>query len=69
MKKSKFESKLLILDNYINGLKDELKVKVLRQINIIDNYILTVTGHPNVLIFFKKLEADLYRYLAKHKVG
>ena len=38
-----------------------------KQIAIIDKYCIEVTETPQSLIFFKKLQADIYRYLAENK--
>lgn len=69
MKKSKFESKKQMLDQYKDGLKKELKTKSENLIKIIEEDCIEITGHPLPLIFFKKLQGDLYRYMAKHSVG
>jgi hypothetical protein len=37
-----------------------------KQIAIIDKYCIEVTETPHSLIFFKKLQADIYRYLAEN---
>ena len=43
-------------------------LKGLRQVKMIDNYCIQVTGSPIPLIFFKKMQADIYRYLAEFSI-
>lgn len=69
MKKNKFEMKKETLDQYKMGLKKDLKDKSLHLITIIQRDCIEVTGSPIGLIFFKKLQADIYRYMAMHHVG
>jgi len=65
MKKSKFESKKATLEQYKTGIRNDLVTKGLRQIKIIEDHCISVTGSPIPLTFFKKLQADIYRYLAE----
>mmetsp|Transcript_3701 Transcript_3701/g.6306 ORF Transcript_3701/g.6306 Transcript_3701/m.6306 type:complete len:223 (-) Transcript_3701:21-689(-) len=64
LKKSKFEMRQVTLQNYKRGLCNDLVTKGTRQIEIIQSCCLDVTGAPIPTIFFKKLTADIYRYLA-----
>mmetsp|Transcript_10366 Transcript_10366/g.15956 ORF Transcript_10366/g.15956 Transcript_10366/m.15956 type:complete len:182 (+) Transcript_10366:463-1008(+) len=63
--KSKFESKKATLEQYKNGIKADLVAKGKRQIKIIDDHCIGVTGSPIPLIYFRKLQADIYRYMAE----
>lgn len=36
---------------------------------LIEDHCVKITGHAVPLIFFKKLQADIYRYLADHSMS
>ena len=65
LKKKKFETKKNYLDQYRAGLLEDLINKGTRQIGIIDDKCIDVTGMPTTLIFFQKMKADIYRYMAE----
>lgn len=65
--KSKFEMKKATLEQYKAGLRAEMISKGEKQIKIIEDFCIEVAGSPLTLIFFKKLTADTYRYLAELK--
>ena len=58
-----------MLDQYKEGLKKDLLLKSNRLIQIVEDECISITGHPLPLIFFKKLQADMYRYQCQHQVG
>ena len=64
LKKSKFESKKNYLDQYRVGLRADLISKGEKQIEIIDRCI-EACGTMTTLIFFRKMKADINRYMAE----
>jgi len=68
-KKSKFENKKSILEQYRLGLVKNLMDTSNKQLSIIDDHCIAVTGSPVPLIFFNKLKADIFRYNAEVTIG
>lgn len=65
MKKSKFETKKDFLGLYMKGLRKGLTIHAEKQLEILDKYCLTVAHYLDTYIFFKKMQADIYRYIAE----
>ena len=53
------------LENYKQGLVVHMKQIGQRQLDIVERYCVETTGSPIPLIFFTKLQADIYRYLTE----
>jgi hypothetical protein len=69
LKKKKFETKKGYLDQYRSGLLSDLITKGKRQLAIIDKVCIDATGKVTTLIFFQKMKADIYRYMAEFSNG
>jgi hypothetical protein len=67
--KSKFEPKKALIQFYKSGLLHDLTTNGKRFIDVIDHDITEVTSSTNGLIFFKKLKADIYRYMTEFAIG
>ena len=64
--KSKFDSKRPSMEKYKNGLIVDLCTKGKLQIEMLEEYCVKVAAKPLPLIFFLKMQADVYRYMAEH---
>lgn len=69
LKKSKFENRKQILESYKQGLVQNLLDASARLIDILDHDCIQITGSPVPLIFFNKLKADIFRYIAEVCIG
>lgn len=64
--KSKFDSKRPSMEKYKNGLIFDLCYKGKLQIDNLEKYCVNAAAKPLPLIFFLKMQADIYRYMAEH---
>jgi hypothetical protein len=64
--KSKFDLKRQSMEKYKNGLIYELCVKGKNQIDVLEECCIKATAAPLPWIFFLKMQADIYRYMAEH---
>lgn len=64
--KQKFDNKGTSMEQYKKGLIYDMIKKGEKQLDILEKLIMPVVASPSTFIFFKKLEADIYRYLAEH---
>jgi len=65
IKKSKFEAYRGELEKFKKGLMQDFLEEALTMRMVLQNLCIKISGHPVGLMFFYKLKADIYRYLAE----
>lgn len=63
--KSKFEAHRTEMERYKKGLLENLLEEGLTMRMVLQHLCIKISGHPVGLMFFFKLKADIYRYLAE----